>query len=54
MARLPLDAQLRDGRVVGRVQDVTSGSELVVRAIEELLAFLTAGRLPEAGEEPAP
>jgi hypothetical protein len=37
-----LDDQLRDGRVVGRVQDVESGSEAVVRDVEELLTFLTA------------
>ncbi len=37
-----LDDQLRLGQVVGRVQDVESGNEAVVRDVDELVRFFAA------------
>lgn len=46
-----VDDQLRDGRVVGRVHDVGSGTEAVVHDVEELLAFMMRGHEPAAGAD---
>lgn len=49
-----VDDQLRDGRVVGRVHDVGSGTEAVVHDLEELIAFLTHDHAPDAPDAPDP
>ncbi len=49
-----LDDQLRDGRVVGRVHDVETGTEAVVRDAHELLDFLTAPEHHSDGSTPVP